>query len=162
VSDDTRPDDPEARRRHLIRLAAGVVALVLVMIAATLLLANRHPARSADAYCRKLAEGQSLADALADGDAQEIRTSAAHFRSSAEVAPPEIRAQAQILVDYADELTATLATAGGSEAETRAALADAVRRMQDRSSEVVTAGQAVDAYARDSCHLEPGTTTPGG
>ncbi len=65
-----------------------------------------------------------------------------------------------MLVDYADELSATLDTTGGSEAETRAALADAVRRLDARSGDVVAAGRAVDAYARDTCGFEPSATTP--
>lgn len=153
------PDHDKHPQRLLIRVAAGVVAVVLVAAAAWTLLANRHPTRSVGAYCRRIGDAQTLSGALATGDAQEIRGAVDQFRGAAEVAPVEIQAQTQVLVDYADELASTLDTSGGSEAETRAALADAVRRLDDRFEAVVAAGRAVDAYSRDACHLNPGATT---
>jgi hypothetical protein len=153
------PADPDHRRRLLIRVAAGAVAVVLVAAAAWILLGDRHPSRSVEAYCAKIQDAQSLSNALATGDAKEIRAAVERFRSAAEVAPVEIEAPTRTLVDYADELSATLDTTGGSEAETRAALADAVRRLDDRSGDVVAAGRAVDAYTRDTCHFDPGAST---
>ena len=134
------PGDHEHRQRLLIRAAAAVVAVVLVSAAAWILLANRHPGRSVGAYCAKIEAAEALRGALANGDAQEIRAAVDQFRGAAEVAPVEIEAPTQVLVAYAEELSATLDTTGGSEAETRAALADAVRRLEARSADVVTAG----------------------
>jgi len=164
VTDPVEPTDDSDHARHphqlLIRVAAGVVAVVLVAAAAWILLANRHPARSVEAYCDKIATAESLRNALATGDAQEIRAAVDQFQGAVDVAPLEIAPQTQTLVDYAKELASTLSTTGGSEAETRAALTEAVRRLDDRSADVTAAGRAVDSYARDTCHLDPGATSP--
>jgi len=154
------PDQAEHPHQLLIRLAAGGVALVLVAAAAWILLANRHPTRSVQAYCNKIAAAETLRNALATGDAQEIRAAVDQFQGAVDVAPLEIAPQTQTLVDYAQELASTLATTGGSEAETRAALTEAVRRLDNRSADVTAAGRAVDTYARDTCHLDPGATSP--
>jgi len=159
VAPEDRPTDDHHRRQTLTRVAAGVVAVVLVAAAAWILLANRHPTRSVEAYCAKISDAQNLSNALATGDAEQIRAAVDQFRGAAEVAPVEIELQTKTLVDYADELSATLATIGGSEAETRAALTDAVRRLDDRSGDVVAAGRAVDAYTRDTCHFDPTAST---
>ena len=154
--------DPEHRRRLLIRAGAAVVAVLLVSAAAWILLGDRHPTRSVEAYCAKIEAGETLRGALATGDPQEIRAAVDHFRGADEVAPVEIEAPTEVLVAYAEELSATLDTTGGSEAETRAALADAVRRLDARSADVVNAGRAVDAYARDTCGFEPAATATTG
>ncbi|HEX7442655.1 MAG TPA: hypothetical protein VF320_02145 [Acidimicrobiales bacterium] len=157
---DPDTDDPHHRRRMTIRLVSGAVAVALVAIAAVVLLTDRHPHRSADAYCAKVQASQSLSDALATGDAQEIRAAVAQFRGAAAVAPVEIQAPTEVLVAYAEDLSSTLDTAGPTEAETRAALAEAVVRLQSRSADVEQAGHAVEAYARDVCRLDPTGTTP--
>ena len=152
--------DPAHRQRLAIRAGAAVVAVVLVTAAAWILLADRRPSRSIEAYCAKVQGAEALRGALATGDAQEIQAAVGQFRGAAQVAPVDIESATQVLVDYADGLSATLDTAGGSEAETRAALADAVRRQDARSDDVVAAGRAVDAYAREHCGFEPNGTTP--
>ena len=164
MTDPVEPTDDSDQAGHphqlLIRLTAGVVAVVLVAAAAWILLGNRHPTRSVEAYCDKIVAAETLRSALATGDAQEIRTAVDQFQGAVDVAPIEIEPQTQTLVDYAEELASTLGTTGGSEAETRAALTEAVRRLDDRSADVTAAGRAVDAYARDTCHLDPGGTSP--
>jgi hypothetical protein len=164
--DDNDEHDERHARRRLLRLASAVAAVVLIGALAVVLIAKRTtaPERSVEAYCSRVTDVSALSDALASGDGSQIKAATARLRRAAAVAPAEIEPPMQVLVTYADGLETSVATAGHDQGAVDAALADAVRAQQARTSAVESAGQAVQQYTQVTCSIDltrmTGTSAP--
>jgi hypothetical protein len=148
-------DEARHRRQRLLRLASAVAAVVAVAVLAVILLAGRGgTTRSTAAYCKRISDVSALSDALASGDAGQIRAATERLHRAEQVAPAEIAPQVQVLATYADGLTRTIATASGDPGAVDEALAAAVRAQQDQNASVVAAGNAVQYYTKATCDVD--------
>jgi len=147
--------DP-ARRRLLVRLVSAGAAVALVVALAVMLLSGRDsaPTRSTEAFCQRIPDVSALSDALAGGDGSQIRDATDRLHRAEEVAPADIQPQMQVLVDYADGLNRTIATASKDPGAVDDALKQAVRAQQASVGDVVAAGNAVKYYAKATCDLD--------
>ncbi|MGZ4705943.1 MAG: hypothetical protein ACXWCM_13855 [Acidimicrobiales bacterium] len=161
------PADPLARRRLLIRLGAGVVAVALLATLAVLVLSGRTTARSADAYCSRMGDTRDLGQVLATGDAGEIESAVRQLEAAGKVAPTEIEPAMDLYVGYASKLSDAVATSGTDEASIAAALKAATVAQNAQADQVAAAVTQVDAYVTSTCGfaLTPATgatTNPSG
>ncbi len=159
--------DPAGRRRLLIRIGAGVVAVALVVTLAVLVLGGRTTPRSAEAFCSRIGDTRDLGEVLASGDAGQIESAVRQLQAAGKVAPAEIEPAMDLYVGYATELSDAVATNGTDEASIAAALKAATIAQNAQADQVATAVTQVDAYVTGTCGfaLTPATgatTSPTG
>ena len=143
-----------ADKRRYLPAAVGVLLVVVLTLSGITVACGTSPSRSVEAFCRELAQAEQLDVVLASADPAAIDEAIGELRDVEEVAPAEIRPQVAVLVDVADDVGSTLATAADGQASADAAFAD----LQGRLADIETAGADVQSYAEANCGIELNST----
>ena len=151
---DPEPGADGDRRRLLLRIGSGLVAVALVATLAVLVLGSRGTPRSAQTYCARMADTRDLGDVLAVGDGDQIVAAVHQLESAGKVAPAEIEPAMNTYVDYAGQLSDAVADAGKDEASIKAALGSALVAQNDKADDVAAAVTQVQAYVSTTCGFD--------
>jgi hypothetical protein len=135
----------------LVIAAVAVLAVIGAVIAAC----ERSPEPSVEAYCREIASAQGLDESLASLDPDQLAPDVSALRRAARVAPAEVAAQVDTLLQLTSTLQSTIEVARTDQAE---ALEQTLRAQADQLANVTAAGRAVEDYTRATCGLELNST----
>ena len=147
--------EASSNRLRAWRLASATVALVLIIVLVVLVVTRkRNPDRSNEAFCGRISSVAELSDILAAGDGTQIQSAVQRLNNASRVAPAAIAPSVQVLVDYADGVATSVATAGNERGSVDAALAEAVRERNGDVPAVVAAGQDVQRFTQTACNID--------
>jgi hypothetical protein len=121
---------------------------------------SREPERSVEAFCAQVKVVKDFDEVLASGDVARINGQLDGLQTLRQVAPAEIEAHVATLVNITEELSRTVATAKDPDVAANEVFA----KHQSDIDTITTAGEAVQNYSADKCHVPlNGTagTTPG-
>jgi len=145
---ETAPDEIEVPQHQLlVRVATGIIALVLVVAAVVLVTRHQRVRPSVPEYCAQMHAARGLTTVMATGDAAQITSAVSQLDHAVAAAPAPVVTPMRVVVGYADGLVSAL-HAGG---DTESALAAAVRRQEPQIPRVEAAGRQVSAWVKTNC-----------
>jgi hypothetical protein len=140
--------------RHARRLAACCCVVAGLAAACS----DDAPQRSVAGFCDAAAELEDVESLVASLDHADVAAAAEAFDHLADVAPDEVRADAEVLRDAIASLADAMEVAP---ADPEAAVEEALRDPVLSQAAVEVAGEAVEGYAAANCGIDltPESTT---